>query len=118
MPTEYQQSYQGPTWQDVWLALEAIEKEFRGRTVVRMGTSKTRRGAGCVELVFIRTLTRSNYAAVAQVDDFWPSRHGKTMTAVLYQLSLRLVDEIVAFDARPYAQQRLEDLPFPPDGSA
>lgn len=106
--------WSGPAWQDVWRSAREIEAQLRCHAVFRMGTSKVTKTGGVVELFLTRPLGRGRYGAIAHVDGLYPSRQFSTMPALMISLLYRALEAGIAFDARPYAQQRLEELPLPP----
>jgi len=79
-----------------------------------MGTSKVYQRGGVVELFLTRALSRNRYGSIAHVQGHYPSKQYSTMPALLIGLLYQALEQGLEFDRRPYAQQRLEELPLPP----
>jgi hypothetical protein len=79
-----------------------------------MGGSKVVKQGAVVEVLLSRQLTRSGYDVIAHVDAYYPSKQYRTMPALLVSLIYRALEEGRAHDARPWAQQRIEEIPLPP----
>lgn len=106
--------WSGPAWGDVWVSARDIEQQLRCVVVFRMGTSKVYKRGGIVELFLTRSMGRNRYGTLAHVQGQFPSKQYSTMPALMIALLYQALEQGIAFDRRPYAQQRLEELPLPP----
>lgn len=106
--------WSGPAWADVWTSAAEIERQLRCRVTVVMAGSKVIKRGAVVQVQLARQMTRARWGLLAQVDAPWPSRNHKTVPSLIIALLYQALEAGMAFDARPYAQQRLEELPLPP----
>lgn len=106
----------GPMWKDVWLLMEELNRELKGRCVLEMCRASYGTAIGRLDLSLRRSRGRTDWFTVATVGASWPTGNARTMPALLIRLLWQLEDAVAEAETRAALAVKAPEgeLPLPP----